>query len=96
MRLEAVAYRLATTPRTLQRRLAREATSYDDLRESVRKNAAEELLDERMLSIAEIAYLLGYSEPAAFHRACKRWFHAGPQALRRRFAPPETQSEFSQ
>src|SRR5262249_29059667 len=59
MRLEAVAHRLATTPRTLQRRLAREATSYDDLRESVRKNAAEELLDEKLLSIAEIAYLLG-------------------------------------
>ena len=86
MRLGAIAHRLATTPRTLQRRLAREGTSYDDLRDSVRKDAADELLDDTMLSLAEIAYLLGYSEPAAFHRACKRWFNTSPRALRRRVA----------
>lgn len=95
MGLGPVARSLGTTPRTLQRRLAREETSYDDLRHSVRKDTAGELLDDTTLSVSEIAYLLGYSEPATFHRACKRWFNASPQALRRRLAPPETQSRFS-
>jgi AraC-like DNA-binding protein len=95
MHLGKVAHLLATTPRTLQRRLAREGTSYDDLRDSVRRAAADELLDDTALSVGEIAYLLGYSEPAAFHRACKRWFSASPQALRRRFASLETPSGFS-
>ena len=95
MRLGQIAHRLATTPRTLQRRLAREGTSYDNLRDSVRKDAADELLDDTILSIGEIAYLLGYSESAPFHRACKRWFNATPQALRHRSAPLETRSRFS-
>ena len=94
MSLASVARRLTTTPRTLQRRLAREGTSYGDLCDGVRKDAADELLDDPTLSVGEIAYLLGYSEPAAFHRACKRWFNATPQALRRGLAPLKTRSRF--
>jgi AraC-like DNA-binding protein len=41
----------------------------------VRKAAAETYLTDTTLSISEVTYLLGYSEPTAFHRACKRWFH---------------------
>ena len=39
------------------------------------------LLDARM-SIAEVAYLLGYAEPSVFHRAFKRWTGASPEAWR--------------
>jgi AraC-like DNA-binding protein len=37
---------------------------------------------ESTLAIGEIAYLLGYSEPAAFHRAFKRWYATTPEHFR--------------
>jgi AraC-like DNA-binding protein len=85
LRLETVARRLAVTPRTLQRRLARVGASFQILCDQVRKAAAETYLTNTTLSISEVTYLLGYSEPAAFHRACKRWFRGiTAQAFRRR------------
>ncbi len=82
--LDAVARRLATTPRTLQRRLARAGTSFESLRDGARREAAVLYLADTALSIGEIGYLLGYSEPAAFHRAFKRWHGTTPQAFRAR------------
>jgi AraC-like DNA-binding protein len=43
-------------------------------------------LQDRRLSIVEVAYLLGYSEPPAFHRAFKRWNAITPQEYRHRQA----------
>jgi AraC-like DNA-binding protein len=71
VRIEAVARQLATTPRTLQRRLAAVGLSYQSVVEQIRREAAERHLAAPTLSIAEIGYLLGYSEAAAFHRAFK-------------------------
>jgi AraC-like DNA-binding protein len=48
----------------------------------VRREAAERHLGESALSIAEISFVLGYSEPAAFHRAFRRWHGTTPQAYR--------------
>jgi AraC-like DNA-binding protein len=84
MRIGVVARRLATTPRTLQRRLARAGTSFETLCDDARKQAAETYLTDTTLSIAEVTYLLGYSEPAAFHRAFKRWYGSTPQEFRTR------------
>ena len=72
--LDNVARRLAITPRTLQRRLARAGTSFDALCDQARRAAAEAYLKNTTLSISEVTYLLGYSEPTAFHRAWRRWF----------------------
>jgi AraC-like DNA-binding protein len=81
--VEAVARRLAMSPRTLQRRLSEEGTSFDSLREEMRKQTAETFLADRTLSVSEVAFLLGFSEPGAFHRAFKRWHNTTPDAFRR-------------
>jgi len=80
--IASVARELATTPRTLQRRLAAAGLSFQDLVEQTREEIAEKYLTNVSLSIAEISYLLGYSEPSALHRAFKRWKGMTPQAFR--------------
>jgi AraC-like DNA-binding protein len=87
MTIDAVARRLSTTPRTLQRRLARSGTSFETLRDDARRQAAELYLTTTTLTIAEVTYLLGYSEPTAFHRAFRRWHGTTPQAFRAQASP---------
>jgi AraC-like DNA-binding protein len=81
--MEGAARRLGMSPRTLQRRLSQEGTSFNALREEVRKETAETFLADRTLSVGEVAFLLGFSEPGAFHRAFKRWHNTTPEAFRK-------------
>jgi AraC-like DNA-binding protein len=80
--VDRVAKRLGLTSRSLQRRLKDEGTSFQAVREQVRHDLARRYLDER-LSIAEISFLLGFSEPSAFFRAFKRWTGMTPLEARR-------------
>ena len=82
-RIPTIARTLATSARSLQRRLAAAGVSYQQLLDLARKDAAERYLTDSRLSIGEVAYLLGYSEPAAFNRAFRRWHHETPLAFRR-------------
>jgi AraC-like DNA-binding protein len=77
-----VARALAISARSLQRRLADAGVTYQQVLDSTRREIAAKYLSIPTLSIAEIAYLLGYSETAAFHRAFKRWNGIGPQVFR--------------
>jgi AraC-like DNA-binding protein len=70
--LEPVARRLGMTGRSLQRRLRDEGTSFQAVREAMRRELADRYLGEAM-TFAEISFLLGFSEPSAFFRAFKRW-----------------------
>lgn len=81
-RIASVARELGTSIRTLQRRLSAIGLSYQDLLDRTRCEAAHRYLSHSALSIGEIAWLLGYSEPSAFHRAFKRWNGASPQSFR--------------
>jgi AraC-like DNA-binding protein len=72
---------LATSPRTLQRRLTSERTSFGDLVTQVRRDLARELLRAGR-PIAEVAFLVGYSEPSVFHRAFRGWFGETPGQYR--------------
>ncbi|HEY7194549.1 MAG TPA: AraC family transcriptional regulator ligand-binding domain-containing protein [Gemmatimonadales bacterium] len=78
-----IARQLAMGTRTLQRRLAAEGVSYKDLVDHARRDAAQRLLEDRSLAVAEVGYLLGFSEPSAFHRAFKRWCGVTPLEYRK-------------
>jgi AraC-like DNA-binding protein len=79
----AVARRLATSARTLQRRLGGAGSSFARLVDEVRRERAEGFLRARDVSIAEVSWLLGYSEQSAFTRAFRRWTGRSPTAYRR-------------
>ncbi len=78
-----VARLLGLSARTLTRRLAAEATSFRAILDGLRAETALALLRDPALGIAEVAFFLGYSEPAAFHRSFKRWTGQTPLSYRR-------------
>lgn len=82
----ALARRLAMSPRTLQRRLADEGTSFKALLNDARASLARSYVGEGRLSVTEVAFVLGFADTATFSRAFKRWTGLSPRryASRRR------------
>jgi len=67
---------------TLRRRLRGEGQSFGTIKDELRFVAAERLLQENRLSVAEVAAELGYSEPSAFYRAFHKWIGQSPGRFR--------------
>ena len=82
-RLEDVARELRIRPTTLRRRLEAEGTSYQGIKDDLRRDAAIHHLCATRLSIADVAATLGFQETSAFHRAFKRWSGMQPGEYRR-------------
>ncbi|MFE0135878.1 AraC family transcriptional regulator [Streptomyces sp. NPDC059037] len=80
--LGEIADRLAVSPATLRRQLAQESTSYQQLKDAVRHDAAIAALAGGREPIADLAARLGFSEDTAFHRAFRRWTGTTPGAYR--------------
>jgi AraC-like DNA-binding protein len=83
---DAVARAMSVSLRTLQRRLTDEGTTIRDVIDSTRESLALAHLASDRLSIGEIAYLLGYSEPGTFTTAFKRWKSMSPSEYRQELA----------
>jgi len=79
---DTVARALAVSRRTLSRRLAEENSSFRDILDEVRRDFACALLKDHSLSVADVAFFLEYSEPAAFNRSFRRWTGQTPRAFR--------------
>ena len=77
---ERVAGTLALHPKTLSRRLRAEGTTFRRLLDELRMELASRYLRQPGLSVEEVAFLLGYSERSAFHRAFQRWTGRAPRA----------------
>ena len=75
-----VARRLHLSRRTLVRRLAECETSFRSIVDAHSRRRAEQLLSDRNLTVAEIGDRLGYTDPANFGRAFRRWFGCSPNA----------------
>jgi AraC-like DNA-binding protein len=78
--IELIARNLTISVRNLQRELQNEQTSYQQLLDDTRKELALRYLKKPDTSIHDVAFLLGFSEPSAFHRAFKRWTGQTPRA----------------
>ncbi len=76
--LSQVASALDTPPRTLQRRLAVLGLNFGTLLDEERREQVQLHLRDDTLSLAEVAFLLGFSEQSAFNHAFRRWFGATP------------------
>lgn len=83
--LMAVAHKLGVAPWTLQRQLAQENTGFRELVDETRRELAVEYIRETRVSLSEIAWLLGFANPAAFHKAWRRWFSTSPGELRKQY-----------
>jgi len=77
-----VARRLGLGERTLQRRLGEQGLSFQKLVDEARRELAEGFLLQSDYSLAEVAFLTGFSEQSAFNRAFKRWMSQTPTAYR--------------
>jgi len=79
---DAIAHLFGISRRTLSRHLAEEHTSFSEIFEEVRMGLAKAMVQDRGLSVADIAFFLQYSEPSAFHRSFRRWTGKTPRAFR--------------
>lgn len=80
--LDTVASDLNVSRRTLQRRLSERGTQFSQILQDVRLHLAERYLSDKRLTIAEIAFLLGYADQGSFSSAFKSWHGVSPSEFR--------------
>lgn len=82
--VDVIARQLGVSRQTLFRRLKAEGVTFEKVLDELRRRMALEYLVDRKLSVNETAYLVGFSDPAAFSHAFKRWTGQSPATIRKR------------
>jgi AraC-like DNA-binding protein len=77
-----VAKSLGHSERALTRKLADEGTTYEQVVDQLKQSLAREYINERSLSLSQIAWLLGYEGSASFNHAFRRWTGRSPSVVR--------------
>ena len=80
--MDAIAGKMGLSRQTLFRQLKAEGTTFEKVLDELRHRLALDYLSARKVSVNETAYLTGFSEPAAFSRAFKRWTGTSPRDAR--------------
>jgi AraC-like DNA-binding protein len=80
--LGAAAKAMRLSSRSLQRRLAADRLSFREVVDTLRRSLAEAHIQDQSLSVTQVAFLLGFSDRSAFHRAFLRWYGQSPGAVR--------------
>lgn len=83
VRAATVAGELNMSPRTLQRKLSDEGTSFSAVLDGTRRELAIRLLGDKTMTFCEISYLLGFSEESSFSRSFRRWTGTSPTEYRK-------------
>ncbi|MBK7579853.1 MAG: AraC family transcriptional regulator [Myxococcales bacterium] len=81
--LRTTSLALHASARTIQRRLAENGTTHQEIVDAGRQELAEHLLAEGRLSITEIAFLVGFSDVSGFQRMYKRSTGVNPSQRQR-------------
>lgn len=90
--LADVARLMGVHPRTLQRALASEGTTYEDVLDDVRRVAALRLITTTDVALVQVATMVGFASQSTLTRAVRRWTGVTPRELRRRDETPATLS----
>jgi AraC-like DNA-binding protein len=77
---EELTVRLGMSARTLRRRLEREGTSFQRIKDNARRDAAISMLSRERMTVSAVAEHVGFSDPSAFHRSFKKWTGQSPGA----------------
>jgi AraC-like DNA-binding protein len=85
--IEAIAAALRLHPRTLQRRLREEGTSFAEIHDRARYRAAMASLQQGETDLETLSERLGFSDRRSFTRAFKRWSGVSPSAFRSHSQP---------
>lgn len=80
--VDRVASTLGVSRQTLFRRLKAEGVTFEKVLDELRHRLAVHYLGGKKVSVNETAYLVGFSDPAAFSRAFKRWTGVSPRTVR--------------
>lgn len=86
--LDVISEQFGMHPKTLQRRLADEGTTFAALVDDVRREVAERYLRDTAVSLSHLTREVGYAEQSVLTRSCQRWFGCGPAAYRKRLRVP--------
>lgn len=73
---------LGMSERTFARRLREDGTSFRALTDEVRREMARSYLADPSLTLAQVAYLLGYADQSAFSNSFRRWTGQSPRRFR--------------
>ena len=92
---QEVARALYMHPRTLQRRLREEGTTFEAIKDEARQDLAQRYLSQPDVPLTQITSLLGYSEQSALGRSCRRWFHTTPREMRARLSSGSSVPSFA-
>jgi len=79
IRMEAIAKQLGVSRQTLFRKLRSEGVTFEKVLDDLRKKLSLDYLNEKKMSVSQTAHLVGFSDPAAFSRAFKRWTGSSPR-----------------
>jgi AraC-like DNA-binding protein len=88
--MDTIAGRMGLSRQTLFRRLKAEGVTFEQVLDELRHRLALHYLAGRKASVNETGYLVGFSDPAAFSRAFKRWTGKSPSMVRASGAERET------